>query len=157
MEVSSIAARHQSLLSNHLVEAGLLNKAQVNVLLADQAATLIPFSEIVIQRGWLKEQTINYFIRTLQHSEPEFSADILSQQIAELRQQRDTLRNIKNALEQEMESLRLEKEALKRSRQSTAAQARPKANAQAKEPSPNLRLRSRLRSLSSKDSIPWCD
>lgn len=47
----------------YLVEAGLLTDAQVGVALADQNVTALPFGEIVVARGWLKEQTIEFIMQ----------------------------------------------------------------------------------------------
>lgn len=46
----------------YLVEAGLLTDAQVGVALADQNVTAMPFGEIVVARGWVKEQTIEFIM-----------------------------------------------------------------------------------------------
>ncbi|MGB8701814.1 MAG: hypothetical protein WCD18_20555 [Thermosynechococcaceae cyanobacterium] len=50
-------------LGAYLIEAGLLNEAQVGVALADQNTTAMPFGEIVVTRGWVKEQTIEYLMK----------------------------------------------------------------------------------------------
>jgi hypothetical protein len=47
----------------YLVEAGLLSDAQVGVALADQTTTALPFGEIVVTRGWVKEKTIEYLMQ----------------------------------------------------------------------------------------------
>lgn len=47
----------------YLVEAGLLTDAQVGVALADQTTTSMQFGEVVVTRGWLKEQTIEYLMQ----------------------------------------------------------------------------------------------
>ncbi len=52
-------------IGNYLVEAGLLSSAQVEVVLSDQSATGMRFGEIVVSRGWLKEQTIEYLMTNL--------------------------------------------------------------------------------------------
>ena len=49
-------------LGNYLVEAGLLSPDQINVILTDQQATGMRFGEIVVARGWLKEQTIEWIV-----------------------------------------------------------------------------------------------
>ena len=46
----------------YLVEAGLLTDAQVGVALADQSMTSMLFGEIIVTRGWVKEQTIEYIM-----------------------------------------------------------------------------------------------
>jgi hypothetical protein len=50
-------------LGAYLVEAGLLTDAQVGVALADQSTTSLPFGEILVTRGWVKEQTIEYLMQ----------------------------------------------------------------------------------------------
>lgn len=47
----------------YLVEAGLLSDAQVGVALADQSVTSMSFGEILVTRGWVKEQTIEYLMQ----------------------------------------------------------------------------------------------
>ena len=49
-------------LGAYLVEAGLLTDAQVGVALADQSMTSMLFGEIIVTRGWVKEQTIEYIM-----------------------------------------------------------------------------------------------
>jgi hypothetical protein len=50
-------------LGAYLVEAGLLSDAQVTVALTDQDLTSMSFGEIVVTRGWVKEQTIEYLMQ----------------------------------------------------------------------------------------------
>jgi hypothetical protein len=50
-------------LGAYLVEAGLLSDAQVTVALTDQDLTSMSFGEIVVIRGWVKEQTIEYLMQ----------------------------------------------------------------------------------------------
>lgn len=49
-------------LGSYLVEAGLLTADQINVVLNDQQATGMRFGEIVVARGWLKEQTVEWIV-----------------------------------------------------------------------------------------------
>ncbi|WP_404787309.1 hypothetical protein [Altericista sp. CCNU0014] len=49
----------------YLVEAGLLSDAQVGVALADQSVTSMPFGEILVTRGWIKAQTIEYLMQKI--------------------------------------------------------------------------------------------
>jgi hypothetical protein len=49
-------------IGNYLVEAGLISPAQVNLILSDQATTKMRFGEIVVSRGWLKTQTIEFLM-----------------------------------------------------------------------------------------------
>jgi hypothetical protein len=50
-------------LGSYLVEAGLLTEDQVKVALNDQKVTGMRFGEILVARGWLKEQTIEWVIQ----------------------------------------------------------------------------------------------
>ena len=45
-----------------MVEAGLLTHDQINVALNDQQATGMRFGEIIVARGWLKEQTVEWIV-----------------------------------------------------------------------------------------------
>ena len=56
-------------LGSYLLDAGLLNPDQVNVALNDQKATGMRFGEVLVVRGWLKEQTIEWVMQ--QVVEPE--------------------------------------------------------------------------------------
>jgi hypothetical protein len=47
-------------IGGYLIDAGLLTIDQVNVALNDQRATGMRFGEILVARGWLKEQTIEW-------------------------------------------------------------------------------------------------
>jgi hypothetical protein len=49
-------------IGNHLVDAGLLTADQIKVALNDQQATGMRFGEIVVARGWLKEQTVEWVV-----------------------------------------------------------------------------------------------
>jgi hypothetical protein len=49
----------------YLVEAGLLSEAQVGVALVDQGATSMLFGEILVTRGWVKAQTIEYLMQKI--------------------------------------------------------------------------------------------
>jgi len=52
-------------LGSYLVEAGLLTQTQITVALADQEATGMRFGDILIARGWLNEQTIEYLMKKI--------------------------------------------------------------------------------------------
>jgi hypothetical protein len=56
-------------LGSYLVDAGLLSLDQINVALNDQQATGMRFGEILVARGWLKEQTIEWVMKRV--VEPE--------------------------------------------------------------------------------------
>lgn len=73
-------------LGGYLVEAGLLTLDQINVILNDQQATGMRFGEIVVARGWLKEQTIEWIVekvveperQSLQHQHTQSGASTSS-------------------------------------------------------------------------------
>ena len=50
-------------IGRYLVEAGLLSPAQVELALADQEQTGMRFGEILVCRGWLKQQTIEFLMQ----------------------------------------------------------------------------------------------
>lgn len=50
-------------LGSYLLEAGLLTPAQVHVALNDQKATGMRFGEVLVARGWLKEQTVEWIMQ----------------------------------------------------------------------------------------------
>ncbi len=59
-------------LGSYLIEAGLLTPAQIEVALADQQLTGIRLGEVLVRRGWIKEETVEYFMRKV--VEPERQA-----------------------------------------------------------------------------------
>jgi hypothetical protein len=50
-------------LGDYLVEAGLLTDSQIEVALADQLTTGLRFGEVLVRRGWIKEETIEYLMQ----------------------------------------------------------------------------------------------
>jgi len=58
-------------LGGYLLEAGLLTTDQVDVALNDQQATGMRFGEVVVARGWIKEQTIEWMMRRIVAPERE--------------------------------------------------------------------------------------
>lgn len=50
-------------LGNYLMEAGLLTAAQIEVALADQQITSMRLGEVLVRRGWVKEETIEYLMQ----------------------------------------------------------------------------------------------
>ena len=50
-------------LGDYLVEAGLLTDSQIEVALADQLTTGLRFGEVLVRRGWVKEETIEYLMQ----------------------------------------------------------------------------------------------
>lgn len=61
--------RRPKRLGAYLLEAGLLTTDQVDVALNDQRATGMRFGEVLVVRGWLKEQTIEWIMQRV--VEPE--------------------------------------------------------------------------------------
>ena len=61
-------------LGSYLVEAGLITQAHIDVALADQEATGVRFGDILVIRGWLKEQTIEYLMEKIILPEREAAA-----------------------------------------------------------------------------------
>jgi hypothetical protein len=59
-------------IGGYLVDAGLLTADQINVALNDQQATGMRFGEIIVARGWLKEQTVEWIMAKV--VEPERQA-----------------------------------------------------------------------------------
>ena len=49
-------------LGSYLVDAGLINRGQIEVALNDQKATGMKFGEVLVTRGWIKQQTVEYFM-----------------------------------------------------------------------------------------------
>lgn len=52
-------------LGGYLVEAGLLTQAQVDVALADQEVTGMQFGAVLVTRGWIRQQTIEYLMQKI--------------------------------------------------------------------------------------------
>lgn len=50
-------------LGNYLVDAGLLTPSQIEVALADQQLTGLRLGEVLARRGWIKEETVEYFMK----------------------------------------------------------------------------------------------
>lgn len=58
--ISALASSKK--IGSYLVDAGLLTADQINVALNDQQATGMRFGEIIVARGWLKEQTVEWIM-----------------------------------------------------------------------------------------------
>lgn len=67
-QVQSMATSAKRI-GGYLVDAGLLTAAQISVALNDQQSTGMRFGEIVVARGWLKEQTVEWIVNKV--IEPE--------------------------------------------------------------------------------------
>lgn len=51
-------------LGEYCVCANILTEAQVNTLLQDQKVTALPIGQLAIRRGWLKPETLDFFLDT---------------------------------------------------------------------------------------------
>lgn len=58
-------------LGSYLMDAGLLTASQVDVALNDQYSTGMRFGDIIVERGWVKQQTIEYLYRKVIELERE--------------------------------------------------------------------------------------
>lgn len=60
---NQISLTESKRLGDYLIEAGLLTPSQVEVALADQVTTQLRFGDVLIRRGWVKEETIEYLMQ----------------------------------------------------------------------------------------------
>jgi hypothetical protein len=61
-------------LGSYLIEAGLLTDAQVHVALIDQDMMgNMRFGEVLVARGWIKQQTLDYLISKIIEPEQELA------------------------------------------------------------------------------------
>ncbi|NJK41082.1 MAG: hypothetical protein HC934_06475 [Acaryochloridaceae cyanobacterium SU_2_1] len=60
-------------LGKYLMEAGLLTQSQLEVALADQQITGMRLGEVLVRRGWVKEETIEYLMQKVILPERSFS------------------------------------------------------------------------------------
>ena len=75
----SLASPRAKYIGSYLVEAGLITPAQVAVALNDQKIMdNMRFGEVLVARGWVKQQTLDYLIKKV--VEPEQRAAKPSQQ-----------------------------------------------------------------------------
>lgn len=49
-------------IGDYLIDAGLLDQSQVQVVLSDQKLTGLRFGDIAVNRGWVKKQTLEYVV-----------------------------------------------------------------------------------------------
>jgi len=49
-------------IGSYLVDAGLLKPTQVKIALQDQQTTGMRFGDIIVTRGWVKKQTLEYIV-----------------------------------------------------------------------------------------------
>lgn len=69
---TQMGPRRPKRLGGYLIEAGLLTTDQVDVALNDQQATGMRFGEVLVARGWLKEQTVEWIVNRV--AKPERQA-----------------------------------------------------------------------------------
>jgi len=69
---TQMGPRRPKRLGGYLIEAGLLTTDQVDVALNDQQATGMRFGEVLVARGWLKEQTVEWIVNRI--AKPERQA-----------------------------------------------------------------------------------
>lgn len=50
-------------IGSYLIDAGLLSENQVQVALNDQKVTGLRFGDIVVNRGWVRKQTLEYVVK----------------------------------------------------------------------------------------------
>ena len=55
----------------YLEEASLLNSRQIKIILEEQKKTQQKFGEIAVQKGWIKQDTIDFFLKTLSLKSPQ--------------------------------------------------------------------------------------
>lgn len=61
-------------LGHYLVEAGLLTASQVETALSEQKKTGLRLGELIVKKGWIKEQTIEFLIKDVILSEKALCA-----------------------------------------------------------------------------------
>ena len=71
---SSATITEMKLIGSYLIEAGLITQAHIDVALADQEATGVRFGDILVIRGWITEQTIEYLMEKIILPEREVTA-----------------------------------------------------------------------------------
>ncbi len=52
-------------IGKYLQEAGLLEKEQIELILQEQKLTFLKFGAIVVLKGWIKQNTLNFFVHNL--------------------------------------------------------------------------------------------
>ena len=55
----------------YLQDASLLNSMQVETILQEQKKTKQKFGDIAVQKGWIKRDTIDFFLNTLSFTSPQ--------------------------------------------------------------------------------------
>lgn len=75
-------------LGDYLVDAGLLSAAQVQVILQDQKISPLRFGELVLQRGWINEKTLNFIIQKVVIMEREMGQPMQEKVFLEKKKQK---------------------------------------------------------------------
>jgi hypothetical protein len=84
-------------LGSYLMDAGLLSASQIEVALNDQNSTGMRFGDIIVERGWVKKQTIEYLSRKIIELEREIGQPLdkgVIQTSYSLRKQRKDSRSV---------------------------------------------------------------
>jgi hypothetical protein len=61
----SISFHESKRLGDYLVDAGLLTQSQIEVALEDQLNTGLRLGDVLVRRGWVKEETIEYLMQKI--------------------------------------------------------------------------------------------
>jgi tetratricopeptide (TPR) repeat protein len=64
---------NQAKLGLYLTEANLLTKEQLTDIIQQQKTTRLPFNQLVIEKGYLKQQTLDFFIQHLSANNAVFA------------------------------------------------------------------------------------
>ena len=77
-------------LGQYLKQAALLSEKQIQEILAEQQQNKLRFGEIAIAKGWIRQQTVNFFLRYLQ---PDYlsSAKVVKEILEAEESERSTL------------------------------------------------------------------
>ncbi len=57
---------HRKPIGEYLKSAGLLSQEEIKSILEEQPQTSLRFGELVVQKGWLKQQTIDFVLHYIQ-------------------------------------------------------------------------------------------
>ena len=91
-------------IGSYLVDAGLLSLAQVEVVLSDQDSTEMRFGEILVSRGWLKFQTVEFLFQNVilpQRTLAKKTVDVTySSQLSSQRYRQERLNKVANIAEE---------------------------------------------------------
>ncbi|WP_019507425.1 tetratricopeptide repeat protein [Pleurocapsa sp. PCC 7319] len=60
-----VAKKKQQPIGQYFKQAALLTEQQIQIILAEQMHTQLKFGELAIAKGWLKEKTVDFFLRYL--------------------------------------------------------------------------------------------